>query len=408
MAAATPAIDSVDESIPNVGCFNCKTVFEDPKSTIRCTVCGNYFHGKCEDVNLRGFHMRKATWRCKTCAESLGEATKPERSRKRSRVEEGYIDQDTVSFINTTLETLVNNTNVLMEKMDLLIEENRCLKMEIAYLKDLNTQVPRNDDLQLTYSAVAKKSNNVLIVKQKGTQKEIKEVKQDIRQRVDPTDMGVGVTMGRVTKQGGVIINCSGSREIASVQTEIQDKLGGSYDVERPKSLQHRVRIVGIDECEYDRNDSDILVKIVKQNELNINDNCSKMDIIRKTKIIRKKFSIIIELDQNTYNVIIKKGKISIGWSRCPIYDEYGIIRCFNCCKYGHFSRDCTDKKVCPKCSGEHSLGDCQSNFVKCSNCLWSNKKYGMALKVDHTTWDHNQCETLKRFEKIQNDKYNK
>lgn len=56
----------------------------------------------------------------------------------------------------------------------------------------------------------------------------------------------------------------------------------------------------------------------------------------------------------------------------------------------------------------EHSLGDCQSNFVKCSNCLWSNKKYGMALKVDHTTWDHNQCETLKRFEKIQNDKYNK
>lgn len=389
-------------------CHRCKILFDDVKTIIQCTVCNKSYHGKCENVDLRGFHMKKLIWKCKSCLEVIGEGSKPERSRKRSRTEETYIDQESVNTLNATLDMLLNNTNVIMEKMDLIIEENRCLKIEIANLKSLQCQVPRNDDLQLTYSTVAKKTNNVLVVKQKGTQKEIKEVKEDIRKKVDPTDMGVGVTMGRVTKQGGVIINCSGSKEIASVQTEIQNKLGGSYDVERPKSLQHRVRIVGVDECEYDRNDSDILVKIVKQNDLNINDNTAKMDVIRRTKIIRKKFSLVIELDQNTYNMIIKKEKINIGWNRCPIYDEYGIIRCFNCCKYGHFGRDCTDKKVCPKCSGEHSLSDCQSNFVKCSNCLWSNKKYGMALKVDHTTWDHNQCESLKRIEKIQNDKYNK
>jgi len=133
--------------------------------------------------------------------------------------------------------------------MDLLIEENFCLKTEIAYLKDLQSQVPRKLDLQLTYLAVEKKSNNVLIVKQKETQRRIKEVKEYIRKNVDPTDMGVGV-MGRVTKQGGVIINCSSSKEIGSVQTEIPNNL---EQVTMWRRVNLCSTVSGLSECKYER-----------------------------------------------------------------------------------------------------------------------------------------------------------
>lgn len=120
-------------------CFTCKTVFDDRKCVIKCTACRNNFHGKCKDIDLRGFHMKKAIWRCKICTGSLGEVTKPERSRKRSRVEEAYIDQDTVHAMNVTLEILMKNTNLLNNKIDMLIEKNRLLKIEIENLKGLRS-----------------------------------------------------------------------------------------------------------------------------------------------------------------------------------------------------------------------------------------------------------------------------
>lgn len=53
-------------------------------------------------------------------------------------------------------------------------------------------------------------------------------------------------------------------------------------------------------------------------------------------------------------------------------------------------AKECTDHVVCLKCSEEHKIENCKSQLNKCINCVMSNQKFGMSLKVD-VTWDrHN------------------
>lgn len=407
-------VGNESEEIDDSKCFSCKEMFgDDIKSVAQCTVCNKLYHVRCENIDLRGFHLRKSYWKCKICEnKNIEEGTsgKQNRSRKRSRTEENYLDQIDVDFINSTLQALVKNTNELNTKIDFLIKENNELRKEIISLKqqkhvDKSSEVP---SLSSYSSVVQRNVNKVLVIKPKETQKHIKEVKEDLRKKVDPTDMGMGVTMGRVTKKGGLILNCDTSKDILNIQSEIQSKLGDTYDVERPKTLQHRIKIVGVDAGDYESEDSALIAKVITQNDLINSDSGFSMKVIRRTKLIKSKFNLVIELDQCTYSSVMDIGKINIGWNRCPVYNEYGIVRCFNCCKYGHFAKECKEKQVCPKCSEEHNLNDCHSSVLKCSNCLVSNNKYGLTLNVDHTTWDRNECETLKRIENLQIQKYQK
>lgn len=119
-------------------CFLCGGIFEDQRSIAECTGCKNVFHVKCENIDLRGFHLRKSFWKCKACeAKPMEETsnTRQNKPRKRSRTEEQYIDQFDVDHINATLQALLNNTNELNKKVDYLITENNLLKEEIILLK---------------------------------------------------------------------------------------------------------------------------------------------------------------------------------------------------------------------------------------------------------------------------------
>ena len=49
----------------HVTCALCKSVINDTKTVITCTICNNNFHSQCVSENLRGFHLKK-NWICKT------------------------------------------------------------------------------------------------------------------------------------------------------------------------------------------------------------------------------------------------------------------------------------------------------------------------------------------------------
>lgn len=190
--------------------------------------------------------------------------------------------------------------------------------------------------------------------------------------------------------------------------------------VDRPKKLLRRVKMIGVsresmcenqcvngcgNECEI--NDEVIVNKIMKQNKL-YRINGVNITVLRKSKLVNNKCSLVLEMDDNTYEYIMKDKIINIGWDPCPVYDEFGIIRCYNCCKYGHISKKCKKTKVCPKCGAGHDFQQCTSNVNMCVNCASSNKWFGLSLNVDHTCWDKKLCETYKRLENLQKNKYYK
>lgn len=85
--------------------------------------------------------MKKTVWKCGACSVGNTETSKPDRSRKGSRVDNSYIENESIDIINAMLELLLNITNEINNKMDLFMEENRLLKCEIATLKKLQPQM---------------------------------------------------------------------------------------------------------------------------------------------------------------------------------------------------------------------------------------------------------------------------
>lgn len=390
----------------NEKCFKCKIQFDDVKTVIKCTVCMHNYHGKCENVDLRGFHMRKDNWKCAVCYDAKGGEVK--KGRKRSRVEWDEMDGTMIAGMNTTLELLVKKMDELNVKVDNLLAENNSLKQEIASLRESRGNMPVSllpTKPQMAYSTVVKKDNKILVVKQKGdSEKNITKIKEDLRNKVSPVEMGVGLQMGRSTKNGGLIISCGDEKNIENVQSEIQSKLGDNYEVDRPKLRNHRIKVVGVNEDAANESDEDIVNGIMKQNYLDTGKNDLK--VLRRTKVFNRRFNLVFEVDSNTYQIFMDKEKMNIGWNRCPVYSDYGIIRCFKCCKYGHLAKDCKETEMCPRCGGAHESKDCKSDEVKCPNCVQSNNKYGMRLSTDHTAWDIVNCQTYQRVEQIQRNKF--
>lgn len=237
-------------------------------------------------------------------------------------------------------------------------------------------------------------------------QKKTRQVKDDIRKKVNPVEIGAGLSLGKPTKNGGIVIKCGNEKNLANIQAEIQNRMGENYSVEVPKILSHRIKVAGINESEYGLTDTEIVSRIESQNNLHDNNLDKKIRVVRKSKVYNNKFSMVLEVDDKSYEMFIEKERLNIGWNRCMVFNDYGIQRCFKCCSYGHMAKECKSNQVCPKCSGCHEFKDCNVVSVKCVNCVRSNQKYGLNVDVNHVAWDVNKCESYKRIEQFQRSKY--
>ena len=74
-------------------------------------------------------------------------------------------------------------------------------------------------------------------------------------------------------------------------------------------------------------------------------------------------------------------------YEHCNIYDTYQPYQCYKCQEYGHSAAKCQNKQACPKCGGNHSYKDCQSEETKCKNCV----KRGLE-DTKHRTFDGRKC----------------
>lgn len=210
---------------------------------------------------------------------------------------------------------------------------------------------------------------------------------------VDPSAMKVGVQLGKVTKNGGVIIKCGGQEDAKKVKDTIEKELKNKYVIEDPKKIKPRIRVVGIPQ---DQSIENLCEVIINQNKID-NDEQKSLKIIYTSPIKNNEYYVKVEGDMHVIKSLLQKENISVGWNRCRVFEELGIIRCFNCNKYGHLSKFCTNDNSCPKCAGDHKIKECKAEISKCSNCLSVNKNLNLNLEIDHAVWDKN-CKCYKRI----------
>lgn len=289
-------------------------------------------------------------------------------------------------------------------ELEALISE--ALKAEMQkILSTIPMQNMGTGQIEKSYSgAVKKNQESMLIIKPKdGEENNSSEnTKKDIK-KLDISKLGVGITKMKKVTKGAIVVGCENKSQAEKLKQEVVKDMGEKYEVQAPKKRKLKMKIFDIDkeECEYEQN---FWEKIVDQNGLEKNTIEGKI-VYKAAKANSKKMAVIAEVNNGTREKFLQMEKLKIGWNICKVQDYVGILRCFKCCGYYHFAKDCKKKETCGNCAKQHATKECKSETKKCVNCEEKIKVFKIKnLKSDHSAYDSN-CPCFKKEIEKQKDR---
>lgn len=94
----------------------------------------------------------------------------------------------------------------------------------------------------------------------------------------------------------------------------------------------------------------------------------------------------IVEVSPAVYNMLKSKDRILVGWTSCPIKENFYVAACDRCCTYGHVAARCTAEAVhCSYCADNHTSADCtvtDQERVVCRECRAAGRRYDHAFNA--------------------------
>ncbi|GBM37694.1 hypothetical protein AVEN_9975-1 [Araneus ventricosus] len=100
-------------------------------------------------------------------------------------------------------------------------------------------------------------------------------------------------------------------------------------------------------------------------------------------------------MNPEAFKLVIKKTRINLNWSRLTFKENFRIVQCFRCAKYGHTAERCRSEEfreggVCLCCGTKgHKERECQDS-PKCINCSSHNAKFKTTYDTDHSARSNN------------------
>lgn len=175
----------------------------------------------------------------------------------------------------------------------------------------------------------------------------------------------------------------------------IKSRLGKGCEAEAVKERKPRLKIIGNIQIEENKIDNQRLLHLIKKQNTFIQDEV-EIKVVKKADAKTKlPDQLIIETTPRAYRAILKTGYLTVGFTRCKVYDANSVPRCYKCSQLGHFEKNCSSKTICcPKCAGNHKLKECKSNESRCINCETANQKLKTKIDVNHAALDRD-CPTL-------------
>lgn len=343
--------------------------------TVICIDCGQAFHSSCaERCKLKIIDNT----RVKCCNQDI-------------------TSNDDVNMENKLLRELVKE---VQDKNALLLEKVANLEQKLIQNASEERGMSATKGGGITYAAMAAtKGKPGFIIRPVNTKQTSEITKQEIKKKVDPSNIAAEVNGIHKTAKGAVTITCADVESRDKLLEESIKELGKDYRVQALELKKPKAIIVGVESQDCIEEDK-FVDKLIKQNGISNN---MKNGIIIRKKISNKRrngaYNIIIELDSRIFKTLISQGFVKIGWNRCPVYEHFAVVRCFNCGIYGHFAKECKREPTCLKCSEKHTTGECTSNSVSCLNCGYANEKLGLKLETDHASTDLSCKCYLRRIE---------
>ena len=181
------------------------------------------------------------------------------------------------------------------------------------------------------------------------------------------------------------------SNDLTSLQSLISFLLISDNDIRDIKTLQPRIRIVGISDCVHE---GSVITFLVKQNEFIFNA-LDENKLIKLAPVKKKKdderFFALLEVDIETYKKAVKRWSL-LGRLGCLFNllrdRHYTMFQMYN--GFNHAASNCKSELVCPRCAEWHDIKEYKAVNLCCINC--SNLKSKENFE-NIAAWDSLKCQ---------------
>ncbi|GBN58772.1 hypothetical protein AVEN_120840-1 [Araneus ventricosus] len=229
-----------------------------------------------------------------------------------------------------------------------------------------------------------RKAHNVMIYpKEEGSSSE--ETKRMIQSKIIPSQIDVKVNNVKNIGKGGIIKKSPTSEDIDKLILEFQrkDENREKFEITRPKLKDPIIIILNVNE--------DLTKETFIEEHKDLNDELAEAYLIVRTSY-KSRFgrNWIVSMNPEAFKLIIKKSRINLNWSRLTFKENFRILQCFKCARYGHTAVKCRndefgDGGVCLRCGTKgHKESECQAP-PKCINCSLHNAKFRTTNNTDHS-----------------------
>lgn len=361
------------------------------RERVKCYgICDGQFHAKCANLNtaaikaLNEFDTIKYV--CNNC------------DLNSSKVVLKKINQ-LIDNINN--ENIESNNNVITKIADDVNHIKNVVKKNEGDLKEMKLKSRNDNKEKNSYADVVKSNEPVVLVVPKGDQNN-KTTRDAIKEKIDPTK--VPIENLRNASKGTVVMEGKTKEDVKRIKECVEKEMGEQYDVKMTELIKPKIIISGMDE---QFTNEKLINNLRKQND--ILKDIEEIEVLfsysYKDSYKNVKYSAVIKIDGENFKNIVDS-KVNIGWNKCFVREYLSVRRCYNCLGYYHNAKDCTKKKSCKKCAGDHDIKDCKSEIIKCVNCINANDKLKLNLDIYHKA-SSKECNVFLRKLSIERRKIN-
>lgn len=123
--------------------------------------------------------------------------------------------------------------------------------------------------------------------------------------------------------------------EIKQLKDTVSEKLGKDFEIMEPKKIKPKLKITNIDEDEMKLKDENLIDTIKKQNNIDRRKKGSYIRVVKRINNTRRgettrrenkeEGSLILEIDEETHELMLGRRKINIGWKKCMVFNHYSV-----------------------------------------------------------------------------------
>ena len=368
----------VDLDLFGISCYSCKQWFHASgcsSSDLNNVSCPTYFKNLSDAVKKTGGFAKRFgrfLFVCDFCS------TENETSSTVSV-------NDRVTVLGNKLSSFESDIKNQLDDMKDLIREGICSNKSTPSVTTF-AQPPQLDNVWDDIQRVDR-IRHVVVIKDNND----KPVSSDELEK-SCVESGVSVTKSfPLSKSQGTGVVVIGKSEADKLRATLNERHPG-HETETLSAKTPRVSVVGLQK-QYSKDE--LTDMIVRQNPginaiFNGQTTSSEDRLLNVVAVVPlrnnpNEFKAVIRVSNLVRSVISKQqDKLYVGMqSRCKVYDNFFVLRCYNCQEFGHHSEKCKSDPACAHCGGSHKTSSCDkkadataSSCVNCAKQKLSDKRH--------------------------------